>query len=272
MTDADKQFDADKQGNMPKPGITAADKIKFAGLIIFLIIVAVATVQLLPYFEGLTSAEGRLALVTSIQEQGFWGVLIVLGLQFLQVVVAFIPGEVVQLIIGMVYGTFFGSLITLLGALIPSVVVFYVVRKLGTPFVDAMVGQKDAHKLKFLHNSKSLNTLVFVLYLIPGLPKDLFNYVVPLTKMKPQAFFVLSTLGRVPGIVASAYIGTSFLEQNYVGMIIAAVLIGGVGIIGIIFNEKIMAFVNRVTARFARKRGVHDTNGDGLSSDDSSSD
>jgi uncharacterized membrane protein YdjX (TVP38/TMEM64 family) len=236
-----------------KSGVSTADKIKFAGLLVFVALIVVAAVLLIPYMGDLTTAEGRNTLVATIKGGGVWGVLICLGLQFLQVVVAFIPGEVTQLAIGAVYGTFFGSIITLGGALISSVFVFYVVRKLGAPFVNAMVGHKDAGKIKFLHNSKSLNTVVFILYLIPGLPKDLFNYVVPLTQMKPKAFFTLSTLGRVPGILASAYIGSSALSENYLGMIIVAVLVGGLGLVGILFNEKIMALVDRVTAHFKKK-------------------
>jgi uncharacterized membrane protein YdjX (TVP38/TMEM64 family) len=157
----------------------------------------------------------------------------------------------VQVAIGYVYGTIGGGFITLLGALVSSIFVFYLVRKLGAPFVQAMTGDKDSRINKFLQNSKNLNSLVFILFLIPGLPKDLFTYLVPLTKMKPSYFFVLSTIARTPAIFASTFVAASFKSGNYVGMAIVAVIFGGLGILGIVFNQRIMEIIDKTMARFS---------------------
>jgi uncharacterized membrane protein YdjX (TVP38/TMEM64 family) len=172
-------------------------------------------------------------------------------MQFIQVVVAFIPGEVVQAVIGYMYGTIGGGFLTLAGALLSSIFVFYLVRKLGAPFVQGMVGGKDSKRLKFLTDSKNLNALVLILYLIPGLPKDLFTYVFPLTKIRPSAFFVLSTIGRAPAIFATTFVVSSFRSGDYLQMIIVAVIFGGLGILGIVFNQKIMSFVDRIMMRLS---------------------
>jgi uncharacterized membrane protein YdjX (TVP38/TMEM64 family) len=128
------------------------------------------------------------------------------------------------------------------------------VRKLGAPFVQAMTGNKDSRISKFLHNSKNLNSLVFILYLIPGLPKDLLTYLVPLTEMKPSHFFVLSTIARTPAIFASTFVAASFKSGNYLGMAIVAVIFGGLGILGIVFNQKIMEIIDKVMKRFSRSK------------------
>lgn len=235
-----------------KQSVSTADKIKFAGLVVFVILIIICGVMLVPYIQQLNTPEGRAELVADIQDAGVWGVLISLGMQFLQIVVAFIPGELVQLVIGLLYGTIFGSLIVTLGAVLSSAFVFYVVRKLGAPFVQAMIGKSDSKRMRFLQETKQLDTVVFVLYLIPGLPKDVFNYVLPLTKIQPSSFLVLSTIGRLPGIIASSYIGSSFWQGNYVGMVIVAVLIGGLGLVGIVFNQQILAQVHKITARFSK--------------------
>jgi hypothetical protein len=112
-----------------------------------------------------------------------------------------------------------------------------------------MVGSKDSGRMRFLHNSKSLNSLVFILYLIPGLPKDLFTYVVPLTAMRPSAFFVLSTIARAPAIFASTFVAAAFKAGDFVGMAIVAVIFGGLGVLGIVFNQKIMAFIDGFLTR-----------------------
>jgi uncharacterized membrane protein YdjX (TVP38/TMEM64 family) len=249
--DADVPAQTEDDDRATRASISTADKIKFIGLIAFVVLIIACGVMLMPYIQQLNSEAGRTQLVTDIRGAGFLGVLMCLGMQFLQVVVAFIPGELTQLVIGLLYGTIWGSLVTIIGALIPSVFVFYIVRKLGAPFVQAMIGRNDSGRLRFLQESKQLDTVVFILYLIPGLPKDIFNYVLPLTKIKPSSFFVLSTIGRIPGIVGSAYIGSSFWQGNYLGMVIVGVLLGGLGLVGIVFNQKIIALVDRVAAKFS---------------------
>jgi uncharacterized membrane protein YdjX (TVP38/TMEM64 family) len=233
----------------PKPRVSTADKVKFVGLIVFFLLIIAISVFAVNFIRSLGTDSLKVELERAIGNAGVFGILICLGIQFIQVVVAFIPGEVVQVVIGYVYGTLGGGLLTLAGALFSSIFVFYLVRKLGAPFVQAMVGNKDSGRMRFLHNSKNLNSLVFILYLIPGLPKDLFTYVVPLTEIRPRSFFVLSTIARAPAIFASTYVAASFKSGDFVGMIIVAVIFGGLGICGIVFNQKIMAFVDLITTR-----------------------
>ena len=118
-------------------------------------------------------------MIESIQSQGPVGVLILLGLQLLQIIVAFIPGEVVQVAAGMLYGPLFGTLIILLGCVISSSLIYTLVHKLGAPFVRAMVDEKHLVKFYEFERSGKLNLIVFVLFLIPGMPKDVFTYLMP---------------------------------------------------------------------------------------------
>ncbi|MDR2108772.1 MAG: VTT domain-containing protein [Coriobacteriales bacterium] len=237
-----------------KPRLSTADKLKFVGLLVFLLLIVLTGVLLMPHFAKLGTDEGRLQLIADINHAGIWGVLICLGLQFVQVVVAFIPGEVVQLAIGAIYGPVAGIFVTALGALISSAFIFFMVRKLGAPFVHAMVSSKHADKLRFFQETKRLDVIVFVLFLIPGLPKDIFTYLVPLTEMRATNFLILSTLGRLPGIAASAFIGDAAVQGNYVGAVVVAVVAGGLGILGIVFNRQIMNLVDRLQRRFGRGR------------------
>jgi uncharacterized membrane protein YdjX (TVP38/TMEM64 family) len=229
-----------------KPRLSTAEKLKFVGLLVFLLLIVLIGVLLMPHFAKLGTDEGRLQLIAEINQAGVWGVLICLGLQFVQVVVAFIPGEVVQLAIGAIYGPIAGIFVTELGALISSAFIFFMVRKLGAPFVHTMISAKHADKLRFFQESKRLDVIVFVLFLIPGLPKDIFTYLVPLTEMRTANFLILSTLGRLPGIAASAFIGDAAMQGNYVGAVVVAVVAGGLGILGIVFNQQIMNLVSRL--------------------------
>jgi len=236
-----------------KHKVSNTDIIKFVGLLVFIALLVVIGLALLPYFNYLTSVDGRIQLKEIIQSGGIIGVGICLGLQFVQIVVAFIPGEVIQVVIGGIYGPLFGTIIIVVGALIASSFIFFVVRKLGTPFVQGMIGTKHNKVLDFLRGGKQLNALVFVLFLIPGLPKDIFTYLFPLTTIRPVNFLLLSNLARIPSVIASAYIGSAALQGDYVQAIIVGVIAGGLGLAGIIFNKRIIAQIDRIEKRVRRK-------------------
>jgi uncharacterized membrane protein YdjX (TVP38/TMEM64 family) len=213
-------------------------------LIVFLLIIIGLTIAAIPYFPRLASAAGRDELIAQIQAAGPLGVGVVCVLQFLQIVVAFIPGEAVQLATGAIYGPLWGSVLAILAGLAGSVFVFFVVRKLGQPFVDAMIG-KSKHQFKFLErDSSGLDALVLVLYLIPALPKDIFTYLFPLTKIKPVNFFVFSTIGRIPGVVVSGVIGSAAGSGEYTTAIVVAAIAVVIAVLVLIFRTKIMAAID----------------------------
>jgi uncharacterized membrane protein YdjX (TVP38/TMEM64 family) len=221
------------------------DRIKFVILLVVVVLLIAATILLFPYFKALTDESARNALLDSIRSKGIWGVLILLGLQLLQVVVAVIPGEVIEVMAGMLYGTWGGYAVCTVGVLISSMMVFLVVRRLGAPFVQAMISEEKMNKLSFLHNTQKLDTIVFILFFIPGTPKDLLTYFVPLTEMKLSHFLFLSTVARIPSILSSTYAGAALGEGEFIKMIIVFLITGAIGILGIIFNDRIVRFFHQ---------------------------
>ena len=158
-----------------------ATLFKFLGLIAFFLIMLVIIVAAWPYIADVFTEGGVQRLVDRVRNAGPAGVLILLGMQFLQVVVAFIPGEVVQLAAGLMYGPLWGTIIILFGCVISSSVIYQLVHRLGAPFVQGMVSTEHLEKFRTFEETGKLDLIVFVLFLIPGLPKDVFTYVVPLT-------------------------------------------------------------------------------------------
>ena len=167
----------------------------------------------------------------------FW---ILLGMQFLQVVVAFIPGEVVQVAAGMMYGPWGGAAVVLAGCIISSAFIFFIVHKLGAPFVRAMIPEKWMGKLEDFEETDKLDVMVFVLFLIPGLPKDVFTYLVPLTDMSMRNFLVLSTVGRIPGILMSTLAADGLMEGDIMRSVLLFLVAAGIAALAIVFHEKIM--------------------------------
>jgi len=246
---------SEEEQDKQKYKVSSADKFKFFGLVAFLLFTVVVGVAVVLYINSIGVDAVERDLEQIIIDAGPFGVVICLFMQFIQIVVAFIPGEVIQLAIGYLYGSVWGGIITLGGALISTIFVFYITRKLGAPFVRGMLGAKDSKRLRFLRESKNLVSLVFILYFIPGMPKDLLNYIFPLTEIRPIAFFIFSTIGRAPAIFASTFVAASFRSGDYLQMIIIAIIFGVPGILGILFHRKIIVVVDKLATRFSlRKR------------------
>ncbi|MFQ9741973.1 MAG: TVP38/TMEM64 family protein [Slackia sp.] len=220
--------------------LTKVDLFKFGGLIAFFVLMAVVCVAIAPLILELTEPGGVERVVQDVRNAGPGGVLILLGMQFLQVVVAFIPGEVVQVAAGMMYGPWGGAAVVLVGCVISSAFIFFIVHKLGAPFVRAMIPEKWMGKLEDFEETDKLDVMVFVLFLIPGLPKDVFTYLVPLTDMSMRNFLVLSTVGRIPGILMSTLAADGLMEGDIMRSVLLFLVAAGIAALAIVFHEKIM--------------------------------
>ncbi len=184
------------------------------GLLAFLVIIIVATVALWPVITSVFSENGRAELIESIHNAGPGGVFILLGLEFIQVMVAVIPGEVVQLVAGMLYGPWLGTVIILVGCVLSTWAIYELVHRLGQPFVEEVVSTEHLQRFREFEASGKLSTLVFVLFLIPGLPKDTFTYLVPLTSMPRREYLVLTTVARTPGVFMSTFAASGLVNGN----------------------------------------------------------
>lgn len=222
--------------------------------IIILLVVVVAFVALSvaitllvkPLIAKISTPEGQAAFEGWVSEMGPVGFLVLLLFQILQVIIAFIPGELVQVIAGVMYGTWGGLGLCVLGCVIASAAIFAIVRKLGQPFVESIIGKDQIAKFDFLYNSEKLDTLVFVLFLIPGIPKDVLTYFVPLTKMKMSSFLILANLARIPGMIASTLIGSSITDANWTRIIALFVIVGVIGGLGIWKKDALMERVRDI--------------------------
>lgn len=226
-----------KSDNIKHPSYTKADLVKFIILIGLIAVFVVITIYYFPFFMSLRDAAVRAELIDRIRNAGFFGILIALGIQVVQVVLAVIPGEPVEIIAGILYGTWGGLALCLLGIFIGSLIIFLLVRLLGVSFVRSIIKDENIGKLKFLNNSKSLELVVFILFFIPGTPKDLLTYFIPLTPMKPLRFLIIATFARIPSVVTSTFIGASIGGNKWIVSIIVFVLTAVLGLAGIQINN-----------------------------------
>lgn len=242
MTDIKKELKekADQEVVVRGRKLEKGDIFKFVGLIVFFAIMVLIVVLLWPYFHDLFEPGGIDRIITDVRDAGPVGFLILLGLQFLQIVVAFIPGEVVQIAAGLLYGPWVGAIVILLGCVISSAFIFALVHKLGAPFVQSMVPTQYLDKFRKFESTGRLNIIVFILFLIPGLPKDVFTYLVPLTDMRMRTFLLLSNVGRIPGIVVSTYAADGLADGRFMESAIIFAVAAVIAVLGIVFRERIM--------------------------------
>lgn len=236
---------------MKKPDLSQLPKGARIGVLVGVVALVVAVAALItylvmPYIRMLGDPETMAQFEAWVSSLGVLGFLLMLAIQVAQIIIAFIPGEFVQVAAGVMYGTWGGLGLCLLGCFIASAGVFAVVRKLGQGFVVKVVGQEKLDSFGFLNDSSKLETLVFILFLIPGMPKDVLTYIVPLTKIRMGTFMLLSTIARIPGMVASTLIGSSITDANWPAIIAIFAVVIVVGGLCIWKKDALMSWSQRL--------------------------
>lgn len=150
-----------------------------------------------------------------IDGHGWAGRLIFVGISVLQIVVAIIPGEPIELFAGYAYGFWLGTLLCEAGILVGGALVFGFVRRFGRKAVEVFFPREKIDSLRFLQNEQKLELWVFILFFIPGTPKDIMTYFVPLTHMKLGHFLLLSGVARLPSVITSTVGGNALGSGNH---------------------------------------------------------
>lgn len=127
-------------------------------------------------------------------------------------IVSPIPGEVTGLIGGYVYGKGLGIFLSTVGLTIGSWLAFSLSRYLGRPFVEKFVSKETMSRYDYLLHHKGA-FLIFLLFLIPGFPKDYLCYILGLGHLTTKEFLVISTIGRFGGTVLLT-LGGDFIHHN----------------------------------------------------------
>jgi len=187
------------------------------------LIVIVVVVPLVVYFNyrELIDDFGSLEKINMfLSRHKVESIFVYLGLQVAQIVICILPGQVLQVAGGYVFHFGLGFLLTMIGAAIGTVLTFYIARVLGK---DAMYLIFDEEKLnKYIDKLNSKRALLFILvmYLIPGIPKDLFAYAIGVSNMRFMPFLIVSLIGRAPAMMGSVIMGAMLETGSYTGVII----------------------------------------------------
>lgn len=167
-----------------------------------------------------------------VDSHGFWGKITFVGMIIFQVVIALVPGEPLEIGAGYAFGAIEGTLLCVIGTTLGSLLVFLLVRKIGVRLVEVFFSQEKINSLKILKSSKKRNFLIFLVFFLPGTPKDLITYFVGLTDVKPLNFLVLVSVARLPSIITSTLGGDALGVEEYKTAIIVFVITLLISLIG----------------------------------------
>ena len=163
-------------------------------------------------FEGIYSSSDKLSKF--LQNLGPYSPAVFVLLQVLQVIAAPFPGELTGVAGGFVYGETVGFLLSTIGLSLGSWVAFELASILGRPFVERFVRREVLEKFNFL-TTRTGTLICFVLFLVPGFPKDYLCYVLGLSRMRLSTFLLLSVLGRLPGTYLLTMQGATIRNEQY---------------------------------------------------------
>jgi uncharacterized membrane protein YdjX (TVP38/TMEM64 family) len=198
---------------------------------VFLIVLVLLTIFVGgPMLKTLGEPENFRAWVDA---RGFWGRVLFVGIMVLQVIIAFIPAEPLELAAGYAFGAVWGTVLVWLGLVLGTTIVFLFVRKIGVKAVEVFFPREKIDSLKYLKDEKKLNAAAFILFLIPGTPKDLLTYVAGLTKIRLLPWVLLTSIARIPSILTSTISGNALGVEKYGLAIVvfsATALASGIGI------------------------------------------
>jgi uncharacterized membrane protein YdjX (TVP38/TMEM64 family) len=180
-----------------------------------------------------------------------WGVrapLVFIAIQALQVIISPIPGEVTGFIGGYLFGQWTGLAYSMIGLTLGSLFAFAIGRWLGVAFVRRLVSPEVWHRLGFIVEAEG-SILCFVLYLIPGFPKDILCYLFGLSPMPFWVFALTSTVGRLPGTWVLSAQGAQIATGRYVEIALVTGLVAAVGLPLYYYRDRVVRWLRRAARR-----------------------
>ena len=168
-------------------------------------------------------------LKQALREWGILAPIVFMLLQALQVIISPIPGEATGFLGGYLFGEWLGLLYSAIGLTFGSAVAFWIGRWLGERYVRNLVSKETWDRLGFIVEAEGA-ILCFIIYLIPGLPKDIICYLFGISPMPFWVFAVVQGLGRIPGTWVLSAQGAHTATGNYMQVILVSAIFAAVAL------------------------------------------
>lgn len=215
----------------------------------FLVLTAVVVgiILLLYTFDLFHLFTDKDRLLNLIEEHRTYALFIFIGLQVIQVLVAILPGEVTGFVGGIVFGPLWGIIFSTVGLALGSWLAFNLAHLVGRPLIDILVRQETIKRFDYVMKHKGL-FLAFLLFLIPGFPKDILCYLLGLGHMRQVEFLAVSIAGRLLGTTLLTIGGAFFRDERYGALFTVVGISIGVILLVLIYRERIEGWFKSIHA------------------------
>lgn len=200
-------------------------------LVLLLLFLSAVLIFYINYSEELYAVvTDKETLKTWLDSFGNWGKVVFVLIRALQTIVKFIPSEPLEIASGYIFGTFGGCFLCLLGTEIGSVAIILLTKLIGERFINAILSQKQIETAKTYIGKINFKISLFIIYVIPGTPKDLLTYFQFMMPVSVPKFFLITAVARIPSIITSTWCGAEFGNNNYIYAVLIFVITGILGI------------------------------------------
>lgn len=174
-----------------------------------------------------------------VASHGAWGYVIFFLMTILQVFVAVIPGEPLEIAAGYTFGWLGGTIICVLGIAVGQAIVFLLIKKYGKSALELFITGEKLNSVRFIRQAGNSFRLLFILFFIPGTPKDILTYCAGLMPVDLKSFLIITTVARLPSVVTSTVGGSALSDGNILFAGIVFVVTAAVSIGGLVLYSKL---------------------------------
>ncbi|MDF2819607.1 MAG: ydjZ 2 [Clostridiales bacterium] len=215
--------------------MTRGKVIKLILFIIVLSCLVVAGIQVVPVLLELIKDPDSIR--TKLESYGALAPLVYVIIQILQVIFVVIPADILTVCAGYVFGIPLAVVLSLCGLLFGSMSAFYMARFFGRNFVKSIIKKDKLDRINNVINSSKGSVGLFLICMIPLVPKDLLMYVSGITPIKERRLFPVYLISRIPGVIVGASIGANTHDKDYKGIMLSLIGLVGLVIVTYLLNK-----------------------------------
>ena len=221
--------------------------LKFALLLLF--IVGVPVFLYFKYGADVFSKDSAQRLIDYLKANRNTAFLLIILIQMVQVIVCILPGQPIQFASSYMFGVIPALILSLIGAVLGTTITFFISKILGRDMINLLF---DKDKVDDYHNKLNSGkgiALAGLIYLIPGVPKDLVSYVAGISDMKFRPFIIVSSIARIPGMLGSLLLGSFVESRNYTAIVILGLVTVIFFVVFIINRKTIIEYLDKLEQR-----------------------
>lgn len=224
---------------------------------LFILIIVLVLLPIIAYYfakDTLFNQDWMNNLPRMIEDNKWQNFLYIIAVQIIQVVICIIPGQPIQIASSYMYGVLIGFILSIIGVAIGTALTYYIAKVLGKDAMHLLFGQERVQQYHSKLNSRKSLLIVFIIYLIPGLPKDLVSYVAGISEIDFKQYLIVSTIGRSPGILGSLIMGAFIGKGQYLALGIFAAVVIVILIVCYLLRNKIFALIDHLEDEMNKKK------------------